>query len=117
MRKFGLSSVGLVCEKRTQWFRCTDVNAAAHARADTGTDADTVTDTFTDPHSAATHSLCCIFLGIVLVQIGKNVAEPTVQLFAYVAAGAAGVNSLLWLVGTISGIIHLNSVLRKTTRH
>jgi hypothetical protein len=57
-----------------------------------------------------------VFLGIVLAQIGKNVAEPTVQLFAYGAAGVLGLNAFLWLAGTISGVIYFTSVLRKTTR-
>ena len=57
-----------------------------------------------------------VLLAVDFVLIGKNVAEPAVQLLAYVSAGVFCAGTLLWLAATIFGLIQFTSVLRKTRK-
>ena len=50
---------------------------------------------------------------IGLAQIGMNVADPTVRVFAYLCAGGSGLSSLMWILGTASGVHYAASILRE----
>jgi hypothetical protein len=57
-----------------------------------------------------------LVVAVGLVQIGKNVDDEELRLFAYICAGAAGASSLLWSLGSIPGIAYMASVLKAERR-
>lgn len=51
-----------------------------------------------------------------LAQVGINVTDPAVRAFAYLCAGGSGLSSLMWILGTASGVHYAASILRERKR-